>query len=615
MWLTHLAFVGPRKEPAEVKFGLGLNLVYGPSNTGKSSILDAIDFMFGRDRPLKEITEHEGYQDILLGLAFSNSEKFTLVRSLSGGDLRCFEGQHLSTPANIEPFILRAKRGTKKERSLPEFILSKLELYGKELKRNSRNEKDSLTLRNLLPLLLINETNIQRESSPYIGTQFTKIPVDRSRLKFILTGVDDSSLVPEEKERQTLSRQARLQLMSELIDDQREAILGVTGDDESLEALEEQRGRLSDTLQNENNALQATEVDYRQHLFKRNELRASMETSQDRLVEIDEMLGRFRLLERQYQTDKSRLDNIIEAGTLFVALPSENCPICGAKTADQNRDKACEHDVEKIIEAATREKDKIEFLETELQAVVEQLQGEADSLSETLPIARQDLNSAEVTMRLISPSVSAQRARYSMLMTEQANVEKSISLFRDLDRLEQKKQEILDEAPDDLSTENSTTHLPTSALHKLSNVVSALLQDWGLARSEQVHYDKETDDFVIGGKHRTSNGKGHRAITHAAATLALMKYAEDKNLPFPGFAILDSPLLAYEKPEIDEERVSETDLNFRFFQSLSKWNTRQVIVFENKKSIPSAFAEGRQITHFTKSEHIGRYGFFPHSVE
>lgn len=76
MEIRFIVFVGPRKEPAELNFGSGLNLIYGPSNSGKSSILDGIDFMLGRERPLKELPEHEGYDQVLLGVEFSNSEYF-----------------------------------------------------------------------------------------------------------------------------------------------------------------------------------------------------------------------------------------------------------------------------------------------------------------------------------------------------------------------------------------------------------------------------------------------------------------------------------------------------------------------------------------------------------
>ncbi|WP_152412050.1 ATP-binding protein, partial [Halomonas sp. HAL1] len=74
MEIRFIVFVGPIKKSAELEFGSGLNLIYGPSNTGKSSVLDGIDFMLGAESPLKELPEHEGYDQVILGVEFSKSE-------------------------------------------------------------------------------------------------------------------------------------------------------------------------------------------------------------------------------------------------------------------------------------------------------------------------------------------------------------------------------------------------------------------------------------------------------------------------------------------------------------------------------------------------------------
>jgi len=78
MEIRFIVFVGPTKESAEIEFGSGLNLIYGPSNTGKSSVIDGIEFMLGAETPLKELPEHEGYDQVILGVEFSNTECFTL---------------------------------------------------------------------------------------------------------------------------------------------------------------------------------------------------------------------------------------------------------------------------------------------------------------------------------------------------------------------------------------------------------------------------------------------------------------------------------------------------------------------------------------------------------
>ena len=104
-----------------------------------------------------------------------------------------------------------------------------------------------------------------------------------------------------------------------------------------------------------------------------------------------------------------------------------------------------------------------------------------------------------------------------------------------------------------------------------------------------------------------------RAITHSAFTVALLEFTLAKDLPHPGFVVLDTPLLAYREPEHDEDDLSTTDIRDRFYEYLSKHDDRQVIILENATPSQSAI-DRSQTSFFTKNEHIGRYGFFPTSA-
>ncbi|MEP2897049.1 AAA family ATPase [Roseibium sp.] len=611
MHFTHLVFQGPHKAPAKIEFGLGLNLIYGPSNTGKSSILDAIDFMFGRDSALKELPEHDGYEEILLGIEFSKDGSFTFVRSISGGSFTCYNGTHFEPPEDQEGRVLRPKNPTKKNGSIREFILERLDLAGKELKKNQKNEKVSLTLRNLAPLLMISERDIQREASPFISEQYISATTEKSRLRFLLTGVDDRKLIPEEKEREVISRRARLQLLSEFIEESEEKISSLGDEDDLREEMQSQITRLEESLASERQVLSSTEANYREALIERNQQRSVLTEAQDRLSEISEMLARFALLDHQYTIDLTRLENIREAGTLFYALPSENCPMCGAKPESHDPTKDCGVGTEAIVAAAEGEQAKVRSIQSELKDVVETLLREQSDVELGLPETKQALERASSRLSAISPLVSEQRSRFSEYLDEKSEVERNIELFENLDRLHQKQREIEQESRTETTKDDVSTPLPTKPLFDLSKRVASFLDAWGLAEKPIVYFDKDTSDFVINGKHRSSNGKGHRAITHAAATLALLKLTEDRRLPHPGFVVLDSPLLAYEKPEDDADDLSETDVNLRFLQSLATWTSTQTIILENRKSVPSEFSEGEGITRFTKSTTLGRYGFFP----
>jgi len=610
MEIRFIAFIGPNKKAAELNFGSGLNLIFGPSNAGKSSVLDALDFMLGRERQLKEIPQHEGYDQILLGVEFSNAEKFTFIRNISGGDYECFEGLHKKNPKGQRGVILRPKVSTKTITTISDFILEKLDLNEKKLKKNADNKTVRLTLRNFLPLALVTETDIQKEASPYISQQYTEKTEHRSRLKLLLTGVDDSSLLPAEMEKKRLSRTAKIDMLDELIAEQQDYLLNNLTEDETLEELEAQEEKITDTIKQEQSLLESSEEKYNLFVSDRTRFRAELEKNNERLAEISEMLNRFELLKIQYKSDILRLDNISEAGSLIVALPSGKCPLCGSDGLEVNPHKECDGNLANVVSAAASEKQKLENLYTDLLDTMNQLQSETEVIENKIPQIAVELSSTNKNLSALNPELTSQRSKYTELLSVKTHVQKSIEMYTQLDVLQKKKTKLEDEAPEKIKSEDNDTALPTKALFKLSQSVKELLQKWNFPNSENVHFDKETGDFVINGKHRISNGKGHRAITHAAATLGLMKYTEENDMPHLGFAVLDSPLLAYEEPENEADDLRGTDVNLQFLDSLAAWNTRQIIVFENKKSIPTKYTSGTQITHFTKNK-TGRYGFFP----
>ncbi|MGW3304586.1 hypothetical protein [Streptomyces rubiginosohelvolus] len=79
--LVHLTFLGMDKLPAAVEFSPGLTVIYGASDTGKSYVEEAVDYMLGASE-LKSIPEDDGYTRILLGLRVSDGRSLTLSRAI-----------------------------------------------------------------------------------------------------------------------------------------------------------------------------------------------------------------------------------------------------------------------------------------------------------------------------------------------------------------------------------------------------------------------------------------------------------------------------------------------------------------------------------------------------
>jgi DNA repair ATPase RecN len=89
--LRYLAYFGPDKSLAELSFAPGLNVICGASETGKSFIVETIDFMLGQEDPVRGIPERDGYDRIRLAIESTSLPPLTLDRSVEGGNFRAYE--------------------------------------------------------------------------------------------------------------------------------------------------------------------------------------------------------------------------------------------------------------------------------------------------------------------------------------------------------------------------------------------------------------------------------------------------------------------------------------------------------------------------------------------
>jgi hypothetical protein len=146
-------------------------------------------------------------------------------------------------------------------------------------------------------------------------------------------------------------------------------------------------------------------------------------------------------------------------------------------------------------------------------------------------------------------------------------------------------------------------------LRQFSKTVEKILNEWHFPDATDVYFDEGKRDVVIGGRLRGSRGAGLCAITYSAFTLALFEYCRSRNMPHPGFVILDSPLIAYKEPKVEDEGIAGTDLKPRFYEHLEGFAGQQQIFVVDNTEPPPAFIP--KATHFTKNPAIPRCGLFP----
>jgi hypothetical protein len=609
--LRFLGFYGPQKEPAIVSFGPGLNVLYGASNTGKSFIVEAIDFMLGGKPPLRDIPERVGYDLVLLGLETLGGQEFTLWRSIDGGGFRLYEGLHQIPPeSNLTYKQLDEQHSDRNDANLSSLLLSLCGLGGKRVRRNTRNETNSLSFRNIARLMIVSETEITQQSSPlFDGNPIANTP-NLATLKLLLTGADDSSLVPSGKrEPEELSRDAQLQLLDQLLDDYRDRLKELT---KSPKELSEQLEKIDGSLRQHAAQVNTTEAAFQQAAGKRRDLRKKLEEGRERRAEIGALLERFSLLDQHYASDIERLRAIEEGGTLFNVLGSANCPLCGAAPAYHQAASECDGNIGAVVQAAQKEIAKIELLRKELAATVQDLQREGVNFDKKLPAVVQELDAiSEAVDELISPKLSKLRASYSEFADKRADVREALGLYATVQDMESRRAVLENGIDDEKPGALASSDIPTTVAHAFAKTVEAILSDWHFPETGDVYFDSKSRDLVIAGKSRSAFGKGLRAITHAAFTLGLLSFCRTR----PGFVVLDSPLLAYREPDGTDDDLRGTDLQEQFYNYLERLSPdTQVIVVENTNP-PESIMKREQSLMFSKNPHQGRYGLFPYPTD
>ncbi|HBM2978459.1 TPA: AAA family ATPase [Klebsiella michiganensis] len=599
--LRKMLFRGPTKE-AILSFTSGVNVICGASDTGKSFLAEAIDFMLGGTK-LREITELADYAEIILDLVTSDGRSWRLQRAVTGGNFKLIDLDNLSS----EPIVLKHKHAQSKTDNLSGFLLEQIGLLDKEiLKSSAKATTQGLSFRNLARLALVQEDEIQQRGSPFWSGQFTTKTSELATVKLLLTGVDDSTVVAVCGS--SASNVPQIALIDELL---AELAIEIEDMGDDRDELTSQLSRLEQSIEMQRESLTVAQQQLDQILQQRGLAFEERNKIQGRLDEIAELLARFTLLHKHYVIDIDRLKSIQESGLIFMHIDVIPCPHCGASPDHQHLEQICDGDVDSIINSATAEMEKTERLLVELNGTVTDLRHEANGLRNQHKDHEMVYLRLDKTIReTIVPKVDDYRNSYTELVDKRVSVQKSIDLFSRQDRLESRKAALQNDPS--VKEENSTVQIgiPDAVAHSLSLKISAVLKAWHFPGKCDVFFDKNASDFVIDGKPRGSRGKGLRAITHAAVSVGLLEFCQENGLAHPGFLVMDSPLLAYYKPEGEDDiALQGTDLKEKFYDYLVKHHTSdsQILIVENQHP-PESMNGLITMTVFTSNPKVGRFG-------
>lgn len=602
--LRHVAYTGAKVPTAQLDFKSGLNVVFGASNTGKSFTLKSIDCMLGSERPFPNPKLRQGYDSVWLGLEFAGANSQTLFRAATGGDFLLYEG------------LVTEESGAALNVDVNDFLLGACGLAGKKVIDTAEGHKQSLTIRTLAPFLIVSEKAIMDETSPIHSGQYQSVTAEKNIFRLLLTGTDDSKVVPLEPKK---GKRARTAAKLEVLDDLITKVETKLGDRlPQRHQFVDQLERLNQTLDGVSHRVRTVQGQLDLFSSQRRDAVIRRSSQSARLRELDITIERFKWLLETYTADTDRLKALEEGSELLAVRAGRPCSLCGAEAEYQPHPQAGAT-IAQVRDAAGGELRRLRRDHRDLEATIASLAAEAGGVKVAIDDLRQEVARFDTEIELLRPSEAAMRADFEEKWNLRSELVATLRLFDERDDLLEKKVEI--------ERASKKRAVPGTKLvqgidgptgHAFAKTVQDVLTAWKFPGTPNVSFDDSTQDIRINGVDRRDNGKGVRAILHAAFKVALIVYCKERGLPHPGFLLLDTPLLTYRDPlasrhgelAADEEQLKESPLKRAFYEHLLSLTYAQIIILENDAPPDFVFRQGN-VQVFEGAGAEGRVGFFP----
>jgi hypothetical protein len=618
-YIRKLILKGGNVEDVSVEFSTGLNVISGPSDTGKSYIFECINYMLGSSTEPKNIDESVDYSAVFMEIVLYSGNSLTFKRKFGENEVDIYDGP-IEKCETLSPTKVKIKHNKEKTNNLSAVLLTQSGfIHPSTIITNKETPKvRTLSFRDLPNYISISEDKIIKTESPILSGQFSKSTVEKSIFKLFITGNDESEKnVNKEKKGASLSKlEGQKELIERLIHQKEKELLSLS----SIEIASINFFDIDSEMEKIKNELNTIN----QAIFTQTQLRRTLwnqiEEDKSKCIALSELIKRFNLLQQQYETDLERLKFIREGNFYFSQLSLALCPFCNKNLEGASCvvDKCGFNNLENnsLFEAAEAEIGKINLHLSDLASTIEENEYEYELLINR--IKENETKYANVIEELnqtLKPQETNLKTLLDKYIVERDNTTKYNLKLTQIEDLETEKQLIevkLKKSPNEGFVEvEDEKGLILQAYKEFCSYMENLLKRWHFSENPTVNIDINKGFLYVDSKSTKDYGKGYRAIIYSAFAISLMEYCHDNNLPHPGFVVLDSPLTTYKSKKKKTKEDVKLDIQTAFFEDLSNLaSNEQVIILENKE--PNEEVKGKiRYIEFTKDETEGRYGFFP----
>lgn len=589
---------GAGKRESSIELTKGLNIICGPSNTGKTLIFKIFKQVFGADN--KKYTNNDDEPFIIEN--DTGYTDFSLVISKNGNDViltRTIDSETISVESH-SPYVesgVFSYTNKKGYRPINDVLLQIFNIDPFKLPQKKDGTAVYFSLKFLDYLFLADEGRIDEGSQILLAKSKKYSPTTQSmaNLLYLLYGMDFSNYLKDEDiDKLKLKRGAVRKYISDKITDNENEIKKLEKKLQEFSAIKDDSDSVQTELEKVRNEIDAK---YKECA----NLEGVIKTLAEKIESDGMLIERLESLSIQYKSDLERLN--------FIAS--------GKDELDKNED---EHECPYCHSRIHEEKEQINLVEvqSEVNAAMRNLNDVSETLFEIYKEHEEDLNE----LKTQKDNLLGVRQTVSVLVSKRSRLEYTLKKFDEFiecqKRIEYLKNDnkLLKEDLSNMSVQIKvkkddfipTEHFHSSFFQTMTENIKGIMKFCGDTRYMAAEFDRASFDISIRGQSKSANnGKGFRSFVNSVTLLAFRKFLDEKGKHQLPVYVIDSPLKNLDVGNLEKENIK--DMFFRYLLDASR--SGQLIIIENANNftMTDELRENANIIEFTHDDNMGRYGF------
>ncbi|MRG63456.1 AAA family ATPase [Limosilactobacillus reuteri] len=597
--ISSVKVTGPGVRDSEVQFREGLNIVEGGSDTGKTSIVHCILYVFNKSWGNKNDSKRHkkfpfldeyGYTQVVV--TFKNKKGYITIS-------REKDAQKVQVDSSFSGISsgYYSVNNTKRK-NLNDILLEMLGMQERhQIPKNINYQTQNFSWKGISPLWYVDENDVIQANPIMLPLYNTQTTAFLSSLIFMITGseIEIPEGIRDPKTKKAKDEATKGQLAKQL--------------QESSSKIEEIHSQLAEKkYDNVEDQLQVIvdKIDkLNEQIYERvNNIHSIQQELTGISQQIEEMtvyVARFKNLRSEYIGDVKRLSFIVNGEQQLKHIQGKRkCPFCNQTINpkdNHNHTKAAQAELSRII----GQLESLEQSTNDVKNKKHNLEQEQHDKEEHLNQLSQKL---QKEMKPELKSLRKQQENYQnyLLLKNKEEIYKGlISEWSDeINKIDNEKEKHPEYHP--------LEHLPENFAKKISDIVRTILIECDYAGLENVRFDIKNFEIEINGIQKSDNhGKGYRAFLNTVVNLAFREYMYENAMYSSWLDIIDTPFLGLE--EAGDSHIPEHLKTGLLDYLISHQKEGQVILIENNKDLPQKSLSKEKVNVIEFESDSKRTGF------